>query len=98
MIMTIQNKRRTGILLTVVFLLMIPLVAMQFTKEVNWTFFDFVVAAALLTGTGLLCELVMRKLKKASHRIALCAAILIILILVWIELAVGIFGTAFAGH
>jgi hypothetical protein len=51
----------------------------------------------LLLGTGLMCELVMRKVKKKQHRIALCLALLAALFIVWAELAVGIFGTPFAG-
>ena len=95
--MILQNKRLVGILLTVAFLLLIPFLAMQYTNEVNWTVSDFIVAGVLLLGTGLACELVLRKVKKASYRIAICAAILVALLLIWIELAVGIFGTPFAG-
>ena len=95
--MILENKRLIGIILTVVFLLLIPLIAMQFTNEVNWNRSDFVVAGVLLLGTGLICELVMRKVKKINHRIILCAVILAALLLIWIELAVGIFGTPFAG-
>jgi hypothetical protein len=58
-----ENKRLMGIVLTVVVLLLIPLIAMQFTNEVNWTLFDFVVAGVLLLGTGFICELVIRKVK-----------------------------------
>jgi hypothetical protein len=92
------NKRLTGIVLAVAILLLIPLIAMQFTSEVNWTFFDFVAAAVLLLSSGLLCEFVLRKIKKIEYRIAICAVILIGLLLVWAELAVGIFGTRFAGQ
>ena len=48
-------------------------------------------------GTGIACELVLRKVKKTAYRIIICTAILAILFLVWAELAVGIFGTPFAG-
>ena len=92
-----ENKRLIGIVLTVVVLLLIPLIAMQFTNEVNWTFFDFAVAGVLLLGTGFICELVIRKVKKTNHRIILCGVILVALLLIWIELAVGIFGTPLAG-
>ena len=92
-----KNKRLIGIVLTVVLLLLIPLIAMQFTDEVNWSLFDFIVAGVLLLGTGLMCELVMRKVNKIEYRIAICVAILAALLLIWVELAVGIFGTPFAG-
>jgi hypothetical protein len=36
------------------FVLLLPLVAMQFTDEVNWGVADFVIAGVLLGGTGLL--------------------------------------------
>jgi hypothetical protein len=92
-----KNKRLIGIVLTVAFLLFIPLIAMQFTDEVNWTLSDFVIAGVLLLGTGLICELVMRKVNKTNHRIILCTFILVALVIIWVELAVGLFGTPFAG-
>jgi hypothetical protein len=95
--MITQNQRLSGILLTAALLLLIPFIAMQFTSEVKWTLFDFVVAGVLLLGTGLMLELVMRKVKQTRHRIALCVIIILALLLVWVELAVGICGTPFAG-
>ncbi|RDC64151.1 hypothetical protein [Adhaeribacter pallidiroseus] len=95
--MIMQNKRLIGIMLTVAFLLFIPLIAMQFTAEVNWTLSDFGIAGILLLGTGLLCEGVMRTVQKKDYRIGIIAFILVVLLLVWAELAVGIFGTPFAG-
>jgi hypothetical protein len=95
--MITHNRRLVGILLTVGLLLLIPLVAMQFTNEVNWSAFDFVVMGVLLLGTGLTCELVLRKVKSLKNRLIICAVILIAFFLVWAELAVGIFGTPFAG-
>ncbi|MHC2991603.1 membrane protein [Pontibacter sp. HJ8] len=95
--MMTQNRRLIGIILTVVFILLIPFIAMQFTDEVNWGLFDFIVMGVLLLGTGLLCELVMRKVKNMDYRIGILALILIALFLIWAELAVGIFGSPFAG-
>ena len=92
------NYNRLTIILAICgILLTVPLIAMQFTNEVSWTFMDFAVAAVLLFGTGLLCELVLRKVKQKSYRLVFCAILLIGLLLIWIELAVGIFGTPFAG-
>jgi len=71
---------------------------MQITDEVNWTITDFIIAGSLLIGTGLLSEIVMRKIKNINYKVGLIVVILIILILTWIELAVGIFGTPFGGN
>ncbi|MFT3911961.1 MAG: hypothetical protein QM737_21225 [Ferruginibacter sp.] len=95
--MKLQNKRLLIIMLIVAFLLLIPLIAMQFSNEINWSTFDFIVAGALLFGTGLLCEVVIRKVRNVRYRIAICAVVLVALMLIWVELAVGIFGTPFAG-
>lgn len=92
-----KNKRWMIILAVVGVLLLIPLVAMQFTNEVNWSGSDFGIMGVLLLGTGLVCELVLRKVRKRTTRLVLCVAVLGIFILVWMELAVGIFGTPFAG-
>jgi hypothetical protein len=49
------------IALATAFILLLPLVAMQITDEVDWGVADFVFAGALLAGTGLLLELAARK-------------------------------------
>lgn len=93
-----KNKRRTIILFITVILLLIPLIAMQFTNEVNWTFLDFVVAGFLLFGFGLVCDVLLRKVKKINYRIAICVALIVIFLLIWADLAVGIFGFPFSGN
>ena len=92
------NKRLIIIMMAVAIILCIPLIAMQFTNEVNWTLSDFVVMGLLLLSTGLLCELVLRKVTKIQHRIILCALLIFGLFIVWAELTVGIFGPPFAGN
>ena len=92
-----KNKRLIIIVMAVPLLLLIPLIAMQFTNEVNWSAFDFLVMAILLLGTGLLFELVLRKVRTLNSRITLIVIILIAFLLIWAELAVGIFGSPFAG-
>ncbi len=92
-----KNKRLIIILIVIASLLLIPFIAMQFTVEVNWTISDFVMMGILLTGTGVLCEIIMRQVKTIKYRIIICAIILFSFFLVWAELAVGIFGTPFAG-
>lgn len=94
---TTAKQRLTIIFAIIAFILAIPLVAMQFTNEVDWKLFDFIIMGTLLTITGLAIELVIRKVKPTNWRIGICLAILILLFLTWAELAVGLFGTPFAG-
>jgi len=90
--------QRLSIVLGIVFaILCIPFVAMQFTNEVNWDLPDFIVMGALLFITGMCIEIVTRKVKSAQLKLAFTLIILLILFLVWAELAVGIFGSPFAG-
>lgn len=95
--MTYQNKRLGGILVGAAALLAVPAIAMFFTSEVKWTALDFIIAAVLLFGTGMVIELVLRKVKSTTYRLLICIGILLALFLVWIELAVGVFGTPFGG-
>lgn len=96
--MTMQNKRLIIILMISLLILLIPLVAMQFTDEVNWTITDFIIAGGLLFGAGLISEVVMRRIRNVNYKIGLLSALLIIIILIWVELAVGIFGTPLSGN
>jgi hypothetical protein len=80
------------LVLATVVILMLPLLAMQFTDQVVWTIGDFVVAGVLLFGTGLMYELVARKVDNIAYRIAVGVAVVAALLLVWINLAVGIIG------
>ncbi len=91
-------KRHKIILLTITVLLLIPLIAMQFSEQVNWTLGDFLVAGILLFSTGLILDLIIRKIKNINYRIVISIALFIILLLIWAELAVGIFGTPLSGN
>jgi hypothetical protein len=72
--------------------LLIPLVAMQFTREVVWSVADFLVAGGLIGGTGLALEAVARTSADTRHRAAAAVAIGTALALVWVNLAVGFIG------
>ncbi|WP_316807241.1 hypothetical protein [Pedobacter agri] len=95
---SITSKQRITIILAVIAaILCIPLIAMQFTNEVNWTTEDFVAAGILLLSTGLAIELVIRNMKTGTSRTIALIVILIALFLIWAEMAVGIFGSPIAG-
>jgi len=88
-----KNKNIVRIAVVTALLLLIPLVAMQFSAEVNWTWFDFIVAGALLFGSGLAYELIARQGGDTAYRAAVGVAVAAALLLVWINLAVGIIGS-----
>ena len=91
------GKSLSLVVVATALLLLVPLVAMQFTGEVAWTLSDFLIAGALLAGTGLAFVISMRKLSTTRSRLAAGVALALALLLVWMELAVGVFGTPFAG-
>lgn len=93
--MTAPNKRLAAILAAVPLLLLIPLLAMQFTTEMNWDATDFVVMGILLLATGLTVELALRKIKKTGHRLIVVGVILFLFLLTWGELATGYFRSTF---
>ena len=57
----------------------------------NWKLNDFVICGFLLFGTAFLCEFVLRKVTTQKIRILICIVILLTFLLIWIDLAVGIF-------
>ena len=88
-----QNKNIFLIALAVALILLVPLIAMQFSDEVAWSPFDFAFAGALLLGTGLAFELISRKSSTIAYRAAVGVALVTAMLLVWINLAVGIIGS-----
>ncbi|MAW95217.1 MULTISPECIES: hypothetical protein [unclassified Leeuwenhoekiella] len=93
----LKNIRLCILLSVVVLLLLIPLVAMQFSPDVNWSGFDFAVMAILLFGTAMVCEFILRKVKTFKNRVLVCGIALFIFFVLWAEIAVGIFGSPIAG-
>lgn len=92
------NSRLKKILISITIILTIPVFGTLFTDDFQWAFPDFIIAAILLYGTGIMIDLILRKVQKKSHRIALSGFILFLLLCIWAELAVGIIGTPFAGN
>lgn len=94
---TTRKKTVIRIAAVTVLILSIPLIAMQFSEEVDWGLYDFVVIGALLFGTGMIYEFGITKLRTTAQQMVAAAVLLAVLFLIWAELAVGIFGSPFAG-
>lgn len=76
-----------------VLILLIPLIAMQFSDEVNWDLIDFIVAGILLSGAGTGFIVISRVSDQIMYRIALGIALVSALLLVWVNGAVGLIGS-----
>lgn len=86
-----QPQKIIRLVIVTTLVLMVPLLAMQFTDKVNWSLGDFVIIGALVFGTGLTYELIARKTENSTHRAVLGIVLLAVMLLVWADLAVGIF-------
>lgn len=73
-------------------LLCVPLIAMQFTDEVDWDLFDFVVMGIMLGGACGVYEIGARLSGHWAYRGGFAVAILGGFLMTWINLAVGIVG------
>ena len=92
-----MNKYQKIVFIATAVLLLIPFIAMKFTGQVNWSLSDFLVAAFLLLTFGFTFEWLYRKLVSVKFRWIILAALFVVFVLIWAELAVGVFGTPFAG-
>ncbi len=86
------------LLLASLSLLLIPFCGIILSSEVNWTAFDFVVMAVLLSAVAVGIEGVLRIASTARARVMLVAGVVLLFLVVWAELAVGVFGTPLAGN
>lgn len=88
-----KSKNILIIALITVVMLSIPLIAMQFTGEVNWSVSDFLFMGALIFGAGLTFEWISSRGNSALYRIAVGVAVVTAFLLTWSNLAVGIIGS-----
>jgi hypothetical protein len=72
-------------------ILLIPLIGSFTVEGGGWTFGDFLIAAVLLFGTGIALEYAAQNITHPLYRVFACCAILATLLVIWAELAVGIF-------
>lgn len=95
--MMTQKQTTLAIFAAPVLLLTAAFLGNLFIDGFNWSGFDFLAAGILLFGTAGLISLIRMVVKNRYYKIIISLVIVAILALVWMELAVGIFGTPFAG-
>ena len=79
-------------------LLLLPLIGMFVSNQINWSFFDFFIMGILILSLSFGIKQVLKTTKNIKYRILIIGITVIAFLLVWAELAVGIFGTPFAGN
>lgn len=87
------SKYLLGVGIVTVSVLLIPLIAMQFTDEVAWTLSDFLFAAIILSGSGITFGLIAKKKSSLSYRLAVGIAVVTSLLIIWGNGAVGFIGS-----
>ena len=88
------RRKMVYVALATASILMIPLIAMQFSNEVNWSPADFLVMAILLSGTGIAFVLMTRAARSFARRAAIGLAVGTGFLLIWVNLAVGFIGSS----
>jgi hypothetical protein len=78
-------------------LLIIPLIGMNFTNEIDWDLSDFIISGLILLVFSLTANFLIHRISNRNRRVVYITILLILFMFIWIELAVGIFGTPFAG-
>lgn len=95
--MTKHHRNTVRIALGTALILLLIMLMNHFSDEVDWKFGDFVVMGILLFSAGFTYELAARKISNTAYRIVVAIAIGVLFLLIWVELAVGIFGSPLAG-
>jgi hypothetical protein len=78
-------------------LLLIPLIGMSITNEINWSPFDFIIMGSLLFLLSIGINFMSNRTNNVKNRLLYIGILVLIFMLIWAELAVGLFGTPFAG-
>jgi hypothetical protein len=73
-------------------ILLVPLIAMQYTTAVNWGVGDFIVMGVLLFGTGVAFVILTAYSNNFIHKVAMVFAIGATFLMIWSNLAVGLIG------
>jgi len=76
--------------------LLIPLISMVISDEVQWSAFDFLIMGGLLISFALIGNYIYTCFKD-QKRTWLLYILVLVFLLIWTELAVGIFNSLIAG-
>ena len=76
--------------------LLLPLIGV-ILFDLDWNIFDFLIMGLLILFFSIAINLILHYLNSSKLRLILVLMLVILFLLIWAELAVGVFGTPFAG-
>ena len=85
------------LLISLLLLLLIPFVGMQYSYEVKWSLNDFIIMGVILLSFGIIINKIIYHVGAFKKRVILISPLIILFFLLWGELAVGLFSSPFAG-
>lgn len=85
------------ILLVIAMFLSLVFITSQFTDEVKWSISDYFMMGGLLLAVSFTTTFILSKIVKTQLRLLFIGVMVLVFMLIWAELAVGIFNTPFAG-
>lgn len=89
--------RKLILLISLLLLLLIPFVGMQYSNEVKWSLNDFIIMGVILLSFGIIINKIIYHVVAFNKRVILISTLIILFLLLWAELAVGLFNSPFAG-
>jgi hypothetical protein len=85
-----RNWDIVSVFVVTALILMLPLIGMQFSEDVDWKLPDFVIIGSILIAAGLAFVYTARRVDTLGRRLVLAAAFFLALLYIWAELAVGV--------
>lgn len=86
-------KLRLALWSIIPILLSVPLIAMQFTDEVQWGVFDFIFMGVLMCAIASAIEFMLGRSRNRYYRAGAVLAIMTAFLLIWGNAAVGLIGS-----
>ena len=92
------KQQKTALIFAIPTLLMVAaFISNNFVDGFNWSGSDFLIAAILLFGTASFIYMIASSKLSLRAKIISSIVIIFILIMIWVEMAVGLFGSPIAG-
>lgn len=92
------KQQKTALIFAIPSLLMVAaFISNHFVEGFNWTGSDFLIAAILLFGTASFIYMIVSSKLSVRAKTIISIVIILLLMIIWVEMAVGLFGSPIAG-